>query len=260
MNNRVEQNKIIVEIFNGQFDELMGGILDQFENTRCPMLVFADPFGIKGVPMDLMRRVVNRPLTELFMNVMFSTVNRWVKCPSYNELCNKFLGEENCEWKTTVLRGGNKVESFITYYVEKLTQGQEYLFHHKFGIKDKRNINIYQFVFVTGYFQAWTDVKGAMINNSQETETYVYSEFTDQKLSVNNKLSKAQIRERVIKKIKIKFNGKKASGRDIAYFVWKDTPYKFNLKVELKKDLKKFIKKKNSKFDEILFDFTNLDE
>lgn len=255
----IEQNKIIVKIFNGQFDELMDGILDEFEDTRCPMLVFADPFGIKGVPMDLMRRVVNRPITELFMNVMFSSVNRWVNCPNYNKLLNTFLGEENCDWKTTVLKDGNKVESFITYYVGKMIQDQRGIFHHKFGMKDQRNRNIYQLVFFTRHIKGVIAMKSAMFKNSQETEKYVYSEFIEAK-SIDNKLSEKEIRERVNQEIKQKFDGETVFGRDITRFVWEETPYPFKLKNELKKDFEKFIMKKSRKFDEILFNFPNFEE
>lgn len=257
MANGIDDCKLIYNIESGRFDELMGGILEEYRETRCPMLVFADPFGIKGVSMDLMRRVVRRPLTELFFNVMFSTVNRWVNCPNYNKLLNTFLGEENCKWKTTVLKGENKAESFIKYYVQKLTQSQRYLFHHKFGMKDQNNRNIYQLVFFTGYFKALIDMKTAMINNSQETERYVYSEFTERQ-STDNRLSETEIKERVIQKIKEKFDDEPVSGKDIANFVWADTPYKFNLRRQLKKDLHEFIVEKTSnKFDEMIFDFTN---
>lgn len=251
----VDESKLIYNIETGSFDELMGGLLEKFRHDHCPMLVFADPFGIKSVPMDLMKRLVKRPLTELFLNVMFSAVNRWVNCPSYNKVLNSFLGEENCEWKTSVLKGKNKAESFIIYYVEKLTQGRSDILHHKFGMKDQCNRNIYQLVFFTKYFTALKHMKEAMIDFSQETEKYVYSEFAEQQ-STDKRLSKQEIRERVVQIIKEKYDGELVYGKDIARFIWADTPYKFNLKLEMKKDLKEFIvEKTNNRFDDMLFEF-----
>lgn len=246
---QIDEDKLSVEICNGQFDECMNIILDEFKG--CPMLVFADPFGIKSVPMDLMRRIVDRPLTELFLNVMFSSAIRWVNSPNYNNTFNKFLDEENCEWKTTVLRDTNKTESFIRYYVKKLTEGDRKLYHHVFGMKDQQNRSIYQLVFVTQHFKALTAMKAAMINNSQETEKFVYSEFME-KFPIN-KLSKTQIMEILIPKIKETFDV--INGANIARFVWEETPFIFNLKNELKKKFRQFIVEDSRRFDEIIFDF-----
>lgn len=260
INERIDPDRIKVTILNGQFEEKMGEILDLYKNIGCPMLVFADPFGLKGISMDLMRRMVERPVTELFVNVMFSTVIRWVGSPKYNKILNTFLGEDSSDWKNTVLREGeNKAESFVRYYVKKLTQGQVRLFHHKFAMKDECNRNIYQLIYFSRHFDRFTDMKTAMINQSQETETFIYSEFNATK-SIDNKLSGAEIREKVNGIIKVKFHNETAvSGEAIGRFVWIETPYKFNLKRELKKDLKKFVVDKNTKrpkFDEMTFDFT----
>lgn len=249
---QIDENKFIIKIMNGQFDQLMNVILDEVEDTRCPMLVFADPFGIKSVPMDLMRRIVTRPVTELFLNVMFSSAIRWVNSPKYNDAFKIFLGEENSEWKTTVLKNNeNKTESFIRYYVQKLTQDRRY--HHVFGMKDQRNKHIYQLVYVTQYFKALIAMKRAMIKNSQESEKFVYSEFMEK--HPINKLSDTQIRQIITQKIKEEFNGFEVYGRDIDRFVWEHTPFIFNLKKELKKDLEQFIAKKSGKFEEIFFKF-----
>lgn len=116
----VDQEKVIVNILHGDFEQMMANILA--ETAHGPMLVFADPFGIKHVPMDLMRKIANRPLTELFINVMFSSNIRWVDCPQNKKVLNELLGEENSEWKRSVFKPKeNRSESFIKYYVEKLT-------------------------------------------------------------------------------------------------------------------------------------------
>lgn len=254
INKKIDPQKIKVKILNGEFDEKMAEILDLHKN--CPMLVFADPFGLKDISMDLMRRVVERPVTELLVNVMFSSIIRWVGSTKLNKTLNKFLGENSSDWKKTVLRDGvNKGESFVRYFVEKLTQGQNDLLHHKFAMKDQRNTNIYQLVYFTRHMKGFIAMKTAMINQSQETDTFIYSEFNASK-SINNKLSKIEIEEDVIKRIKEKFDNETVSGKKIGLFVWMETPYIFNLRRELKKDLEKFIIKESTKFDEMIFDFT----
>lgn len=231
-------------------------ILDEFEDTRCPMLVFADPFGIKYVPMELMRRVVNRPVTELFLNVMFSSAIRWVNSSKHNNAFNEFLDEENCDWKKTVFKDDeNKTESFIRYYVEKLIE-HEHIYHHIFGMKDNRNRHIYQLVYTTKHFNALITMKTAMINNSQETNRFVYSEFIENNPERGlSKMTKEDIKMKLVEMIKEKFKGEIVHGRTITRFVWEDTPFIFNLKVELKKEFKKFVVNQTNQFGEMIFNF-----
>ena len=110
---------------------------------------------------------------------MFSSVNRWIHSAKHKHVFNRCLGEENNEWKKTVLNSGNKTESFIKYYVKKLTDGQRRFYHHIFAMKDQRNRNIYQLVFVTQHLDRLISIKRAMIKNFQETVNFIYSELVE---------------------------------------------------------------------------------
>ena len=68
----------------GQFSEQLTRLLDELEQsgTRVPpVFAFIDPFGFKGVPFGLVRRLLTNPKAEVFVNVMADAINRFVEHP-----------------------------------------------------------------------------------------------------------------------------------------------------------------------------------
>ena len=68
----------------GQFDVELTSLLDDLETSGsrlAPTFAFIDPFGFKGLPFDVVRRLLANPRTEVLVNVMADAVNRFLEHP-----------------------------------------------------------------------------------------------------------------------------------------------------------------------------------
>lgn len=71
---------VSVHLANRPFDATAGELLDQLESKGsqlAPTFAFVDPFGVSGLPMSLLSRLVQSPKCELFVNMIINTAKRF---------------------------------------------------------------------------------------------------------------------------------------------------------------------------------------
>jgi len=72
----------VVHPITGQFESVLREILDNLEGSKlAPTFAFIDPFGFKGVPFDLVQRLLANPKTEVFINIILEAANRFLEHP-----------------------------------------------------------------------------------------------------------------------------------------------------------------------------------
>lgn len=72
------------EVKCGEFAPTLTRILDKLEQGKRripPTFAMIDPFGFKGIPFALMKRLLDNPSCELFVTFMVDSINRWLKHP-----------------------------------------------------------------------------------------------------------------------------------------------------------------------------------
>jgi three-Cys-motif partner protein len=68
----------------GFFDNELTRFLNDLEangGQLAPTFAFIDPFGFKGLPFKLVSRLLQKPRTEVFVNVMADSINRFLEHP-----------------------------------------------------------------------------------------------------------------------------------------------------------------------------------
>lgn len=68
-----------------EFEVEMRQILDECDANNLiliPTFAFIDPFGFGGVPFELVRRLLKNPKTEVLINVMADSINRFLTHPN----------------------------------------------------------------------------------------------------------------------------------------------------------------------------------
>jgi three-Cys-motif partner protein len=68
----------------GQFDLEFRKLLDDLDDKGlqiAPTFAFIDPFGFKGLPFEVIRRLLVNPKTEIFVTVMLDPINRFLEHP-----------------------------------------------------------------------------------------------------------------------------------------------------------------------------------
>lgn len=69
-----------VDVSQGVFDDEMGDLLDRLNKEGqqlAPSLVMIDPFGVKGIPMKLISRILQNPKCEVYISFMYESINRF---------------------------------------------------------------------------------------------------------------------------------------------------------------------------------------
>jgi three-Cys-motif partner protein len=73
-----------VRVITGNFEDEFRSLLDTIENKGlqiAPTFAFIDPFGFKGLPFELVHKLLKKPKTEVFVNVMIDSINRFLDGP-----------------------------------------------------------------------------------------------------------------------------------------------------------------------------------
>ncbi len=68
----------------GEFADKLRLVLDDLDSRGkdlAPTFAFIDLFGFKGLPFDLVARLLGNPKTEVLVNVMIDSINRWLEHP-----------------------------------------------------------------------------------------------------------------------------------------------------------------------------------
>lgn len=81
-------------------DSRMTDILDQLDEQQsrlAPALVMMDPFGIKGIPMEVIHRILGNDKCEVYVTFMWEAINRHMATPEFAEHMTSLFGTE--EWR-----------------------------------------------------------------------------------------------------------------------------------------------------------------
>lgn len=84
-----------VLVRHDEYAQTVSQVLDELEHSSqrlAPSLVFVDPFGVSGVPMKLIRRVMAMPSCEVLINFMVSYMNRFIAAPEFETHLDDIFG------------------------------------------------------------------------------------------------------------------------------------------------------------------------
>ncbi len=103
-----------VHVLPGSFDSLMTGVLDQLdeqERTMPPALVMMDPFGVKGIPLDVIRRIMANPKCEVYVTFMWEAINRFLAQPEFEMHLTAMFGTDT--WRDAISLGSRERKTFL---------------------------------------------------------------------------------------------------------------------------------------------------
>lgn len=205
---------------------------------------------------------------EIFVNVMDGFANRFFNVDNAARAINGLMGVENAEWRDVVHQAGPmndkskkaataRRNAFIGYYIKQLSKNKPAnLFHLKFAMRNQYNRHKYHLVFIAQHPKAIKEMKRGMASASMDRDDFMFSEFDKNRGVVKQVDTLPCIRDLVLEH----FAGKEVAGKDVEDFVWMETIYVFNKKPQLKKEFSDYITTHNSKFNDIIFKFPELEK
>lgn len=134
------------------FDDTLTTLLDDLGRKGArlaPTFAFIDPFGFKGAPFSLVQRLLSNPSTEVFINVMMDSVNRFLEHPN-SEVQQHIVDLFGTTEVIQVARcSSNRVDDLRLLYLRQLQH--EARFVRYFAMCNERDRTIYYLFFASNH-------------------------------------------------------------------------------------------------------------
>lgn len=170
----------------GLFGDVMGDILGRLEQDHshiAPTFAFVDPFGFKGIPFDVIERLLRHPHTEVFINLMTDSINRWIEHP--NEKVRRHINQLFCIDAASeilsiisrqVLPVAKRKRQVRLLYQSCLRKVAKYV--RFFEMRDRRDRPVYHLFFASNNPLGFVKMKEAFWKVDEESG-FVFSDATD---------------------------------------------------------------------------------
>ena len=225
-----EDDRFIYVVKKAEFASQVKKELDELEQrdqALAPTFALLDPFGFAGLPMSLIKQLLQYKKCEVLITFMVGFVIRFLDELRESAL-NELFGSE--EWKKTdeQLTPEKREKFLIDLYVRKLKEGGA-KFVRTFRMVNSANKTIYYLVYATKHRKGLDVIKKAMLKVGEGT-SYRFSDRTDPCqtffLDYNNDDWKYVLGNLIYQK----FKGKTVSLSKIEEFV-SDSPFIFQKNV-----------------------------
>lgn len=154
-------------VLQGKYSELMTNALNELDAKRAklaPSLVFIDPFGVSGLPITLVRRILATRSCEVLINFMVGYAHRFISTPEFEKHLDDVFGVP--DWREAQALVGHERTDFLRrLYITQLTlpgiSGRaEYA--RAFSMLDGGKRPIYDLVFATNHVRGIDRMKDAL--------------------------------------------------------------------------------------------------
>lgn len=207
--------EIEVLTINSDFGKMENDILGFLNQHRAPAFVFIDPFGYK-LSMNFMSKVMRYPSTEILINFMYDSVNRWITLKEQEKVMSDLFGTK--EWIEMKNASKRELHDFYQTQLEKKAAK----FVRSFEMQDKRNKTIYYLFFGTNNMKGLTEMKRAMWKVDPEG-SFTFSDRTnpDQLVLFESEPNYNQLKNILSQQ----YSGRKVGIEDLTNFVVSKTPF-----------------------------------
>ncbi|MFA5086894.1 MAG: three-Cys-motif partner protein TcmP [Candidatus Paceibacterota bacterium] len=130
----------------GDFDVEVNKYLDSIDGKIMPTLYFIDPFGISGIKLKTLRRMMKNQYTEILLNFMYNSLQRWIDHP--NPKVNKIYDEyfDGDQWRSC--KGKHlkeKEEKLVSIFRSKCKDFSGFVYPFKIKFPKKNQTYYYLF-------------------------------------------------------------------------------------------------------------------
>ncbi len=152
-------------VIEGEFDRSMTELLNEFDEQRRAMapaaFVMIDPFGVKGTPMEVIRRILGNPKCEVYVTFMWEHINRFLREREFEPHLTDLFGTE--EWKAASVYelepDRRRIFLYGLYERQLRAAGAKQVVHFDLYKKDR---HVYSIFFGTGHHRGSDRMKEAI--------------------------------------------------------------------------------------------------
>ena len=121
------------QVITGAFDETMEEVLNQLDQQAArlaPCFVMIDPFGVRGTPMAVIRRILRNPKCEAYVSLMYEWINRFLETPEFAAHLDALFGTPEWRNASSIDNPEDRKEFLYSLYERELRgAGCRYVIH-----------------------------------------------------------------------------------------------------------------------------------
>jgi len=164
-------------VYSEDAENITDKLLDAIP-TNWPAFFFIDPYG-HPLSFPTIRKILEHPRREVFLNLMWFSINRDLNNPKEKEPLNKMFGHSSWQNQSFITEKGDVRENYFLKYVESEI-GARFPIHFKiiFGPDDKvkgYNRTKYYLIHFSNHEKAALTMKQIMHKLGDEEGTFDYS-------------------------------------------------------------------------------------
>ena len=220
---RVEiPSHVKIQTICGTFAEHMAEVIDSLgDKFLAPAFVMIDPFGVRGIPFDLIKRLASYQKSEFLISFMYEPIARWLAQPEFAPHLDALFGR--FDWRDAVgMPAVEKRRFLLDLYLGQLrAAGMRYA--RSFTMLNEGGRTEYFLIFATRHIEGLRAIKHAMwtVNPSG---SFQFSDQTnpEQLTLFQDQPDFAQLKNLIVRK----FDRSIASIDQIEFFVLTETAFR----------------------------------
>jgi len=210
-----------------KFHEGLNEILDEIDRQKtglAPAFIFIDPSGFTGIPLSLVKRIMQHPKHEVLITFMYEDINRFIGLRKlWNGLEDTFGTDK---WKKVINQQEPRRRLVLLHglYKNQLEREAGIKFVQSFKMVNKTNKADYFLFFGTNNILGLKRMKHAMWR-IDKSGSFQFSDATynpDQSMLFEIEPNYKLLEETILRK----FKGKSVSIEELEYFVLTQTPFR----------------------------------
>jgi three-Cys-motif partner protein len=207
------------------FEDAAEGILESLGGkSLAPTFAFVDPFGWKGLPLDVISRLLAYDKCEVFVNFMIDHVNRFVEVGDVQSSIQELFGTTAEHLPPEDVRGDDRRDFLIELYGSQLKQRAGFKYVVDFQMIDMRGRPLYHLFYGTRSLTGLDRMKQAMWKVDPGGGVRFSDRVAGSLVLFGDSLDPAPLKLALIEK----FKGKTVAVEEIRDYVIAETPYASN--------------------------------
>lgn len=213
-----------LRVENGLFEDRLTAELNRLDKegeSPVPIFAFIDPFGFKGFPFSLVRRLLNRPQCEVLITFMVNAINRWLEHPTSSIVDHITEAFGTGEAKEIAASGGtHRISALRELYQSRLRSIAKYVRY--FEMRDRQDKPQYYLFFAGNHELGHLKMKEAMWGVDPDGNF----RFSDATVPSQTVLFEADPKQPLLDLLRAEFRGKGiVDAAEIRRFVEQGTPF-----------------------------------
>lgn len=152
-----------VEVEQGTFADSFGRALtgiEESQKTLAPALVMVDPFGVKGLPMAIMKRIAGQARSEILVSFMYESMSRFLGSHEFEPHLDDLFGTG--DWRAALAMSGSDKRTFLLDLYQQQLSRAGFLYVTAFELRDGGNRTEYFLIHATKSKDGLSAIKEAM--------------------------------------------------------------------------------------------------